>query len=170
MYQIGDTVMHPSEGICAVEAIRSMRFAGDTRDYYVLKPSAHGSSSTVYLPVERGNAVLRKLLSRKDVVDMIRQSTECDDPWIADSKKRKEGFQRVLAEGDYPRIIHMIGKLYEEGERRQGEGKKPCASDEALLEQAERLIHQEFAYVLHMSQSETADFICHELGVRRMSV
>ena len=170
MYQIGDTVMHPSEGICAIEGIRSMQFAGVARDYYVLKPSAENSSSTVYLPVERGNTVLRKLLSRKDVVDMIHQSVERADLWVADNKKRKEVFQRVLDEGDYPQIIHIIGELYAQGERRQGEGKKRCASDDALLEQAERRIHQEFSYVLHMNQSETVDFICRELGVSRVTM
>ena len=79
--------------------------------YYVLKPNAENSSSTVYLPVERGNTVLRKFLSRKDVVDMIHQSVECADLWVADNKKHKEVFQRVLDEGDYPRSIHIIGEL-----------------------------------------------------------
>ena len=89
MYQAGDTVMHPSEGVCAVEGVRAMQFAGARREYYVLKPSADGSSSRVFLPVERGDTVLRKLLSRSDVIDMIHRSAECDDPWIADSKQRK---------------------------------------------------------------------------------
>ena len=170
MYQTGDTVMHPSEGICTVEAIRSMQFAGTARDYYVLKPDADSSSSTVYLPVERGDAMLRRLLSRKDVIELIHQSAECDDPWVEDSKKRKEAFQRILDEGNYPRIIRMIRALYEKGELRMSEGKKPCAADEALRERAERLIHQEFAYVLHMNQNETADFVCRELGIGELSM
>ncbi len=52
MYQIGDTVMHPSEGVCSIEDIRPIRFSGNTsRDYYVLRPSMERGSGTVYLPV-----------------------------------------------------------------------------------------------------------------------
>ena len=53
---------------------------------------------------------------------------------------RKDSFQRILASG-----------------------RKPCASDEALLAQAERLLHQEFSYVLHMNPEETVAFIREEL-------
>ena len=76
MYQVGNTVMHPSEGICAVEDIRRMRFGAQEREYYVLRPTMENSSSTVYLPVERGDAVLRKLLSREDILSMIRESAQ----------------------------------------------------------------------------------------------
>ena len=54
MYQVGNTVMHPSEGICAVENIRRMRFGTQEREYYVLRPTMENGSSTVYLPIERG--------------------------------------------------------------------------------------------------------------------
>lgn len=166
MYQSGDTVMHPSEGICRVESIRAMQFSGGVkRDYYILKPAADKSSATVYLPVERGDATLRKLLARQDILDMIHRSAQCGDLWVADSKQRKDVFQRILSEGDYPKIIRIICLLHEEGERRLSEGKKPCASDEMIREQAEQRIHQEFSYVLHMSREETVRFICGELGI-----
>lgn len=165
MFQPGDTVMHPSEGICTVDSIRTMQFAGGVkRNYYVLKPAADKSSTTVYLPVERGDETLRRLLSRQDILNMIHSSTECENPWIADSKQRKEAFQRILSEGDYPRIIRIIRLLHEEGERRIGEGKKPCASDEMIREQAEQRVHQEFSYVLHMDREQTVNFIRRELG------
>lgn len=166
MYQAGDTVVHPSEGLCTVEAVRALRFAGgEPREYYVLKPVADKSSSTVYLPVERGDAVLRRVLSRQDVVDMIHRSAQCDGLWIADSRQRRDAFQSILAGDDYPKLIRVIALLHEESDRRASEGKKPCASDERLREQAEERVHQEFSYVLHMDRAATIDFIRRELGV-----
>ena len=165
MYQVGNTVMHPSEGICAVEDIRTMRFGAQEREYYVLRPRMENGSSTVYLPVERGNAVLRKLLSREDVLTMIRESGQYAGLWIDDSRLRKERFTEILHEGNYAKLIQMIRELHEHNARRLTEGKRLPATDEHLLADAQRLLHQEFSYVLGMSMEETVAFILRELGV-----
>ena len=60
MFGIGDTVMHPSEGVCSVEDIRTIQFSGgQPRPYYVLHPTMEKGSSTVYMPTDRGDTVLR---------------------------------------------------------------------------------------------------------------
>lgn len=167
LYKTGDTVMHPSEGICTIEEIRPMQFRGsETRRYYILKPATEKSSSTVYLPVSRGNDVLRRLLSESDIRALIRSSSEHAGLWIADSKQRKEAFSRILQEGNYAKIIRMIQEIRQENARRIAEGKKPCASDEAIQGEAERLLHQEFSYVLHLSIEDTVAFIVKELGIQ----
>ena len=145
VYRAGDTVMHPSEGVCTIAELRRTALSGMLeRTYYVLKPATQKGSATVYMPVARGNAILRPLLSEQDIRALIRRSDEYAGLWIADSKQRKEAFTHILSEG-----------------------KKPCAADEAILAEAERLLHQEFSYVLHMSAEETAAFVCRELGVQR---
>ena len=77
MFGIGDTVMHPSEGVCNVEEIRTIQFSGaQPRSYYVLHPTMEKGSSTVYMPTDRGDTVLRRLLSRQDILDLIHCSGE----------------------------------------------------------------------------------------------
>ncbi|MBR5289193.1 MAG: hypothetical protein IKU34_11495 [Clostridia bacterium] len=165
MYSIGDAVMHPSEGVCTVADIRSMQFSGSLkRDYYVLIPSTEKSSSTVYLPVERGNSILRRLLSRADILSLIRESTLIDFDWITDSKQRKDAFYRLIHSGDIARVIRMICEIYAHNAQRIAEGKKPCASDESILAEAQRLVHQEFSYVLRLSAEDTVTFIQSELN------
>ena len=164
MYAIGDTVMHPSEGVCTVSDIRSMQFSGGVkREYYVLTPSMEKSSSTVYMPVERGNDVLRRLLSRADILALIKKSTEIEFDWINDSKLRKDAFSKRLRSGDIAWIIRMISAIHAHSAQRVAEGKKPCASDEAILAEAQRLVHQEFSYVLRMNPDDTVAFIREEL-------
>ncbi len=163
MYSIGDTVMHPSEGVCAITDIRTMQFSGASREYYILTPSMEKSSSTVYMPVERGNTVLRRLLSRADILSLIKESTQRDFEWIADSKLRKDALTRLLHSGDIAGIIRMISEIYAHSAQRIAEGKKPCASDEAILAEAQRLLHQEFSYVLKMNPDDTVAFIREEL-------
>lgn len=166
IFRVGDTVMHPSEGVCSIEELRPMALSGAQRSYYILKPATEKSSSTVYLPVARGNTVLRRLLSRDDILAMIHRSGEYANLWVADSKQRKEAFTRILSEGNYSKIIRMMQEIHEERARREQEGKKACAADEAILAEAERLLHQEFSYVLHMTLEETAAFVRRELGVK----
>lgn len=166
IYRVGDTVMHPCEGVCSVEELRRMDMSGAARTYYILKPATEKSSSTVYMPVARGNTVLRRLLSRTDIVDLIHRSGEYAPLWIADSKQRKEVFSKILNEGNYAKVIRMMIEIHEERARREQDGKKPCAADEAILAEAERLVHQEFSYVLHMTLEETAAFVRAELGVK----
>ena len=166
IYHVGDTVMHPSEGVCTIEELRRMNLSGaQARTYYILKPATEKSSSTVYMPVARGNTVLRRLLTKPDILELIRRSGEYAGLWIADNKQRKEAFTHILSEGNYAKMIRMIAEIHEESARREQEGKKPCAADEAILAEAERLLHQEFSYVLHMTVDETAAFVRKELGV-----
>ncbi len=163
MYSIGDTVMHPSEGICSITDIRTMQFSGAAREYYILIPSMEKSSSTVYMPVERGNAVLRRLLSRADILSLIKESTMRKFEWLSDNKVRKDAFTKLLHSGDIAGIIRMISEIYAHSAQRVAEGKKPCASDEAILAEAQRLVHQEFSYVLRMNPDDTVAFIREEL-------
>lgn len=165
MYQIGHTVMHPSEGVCAVEDIRTMRFGAGEREYYVLRPTMENGSSRVYLPIDRGDAVLRKLLSREDILDMIRESDQYAGLWIEDSRPRKEAFGAILREGNYAKIIRMLRELHEHNAQRAAAGKRLPATDKHLLDDAQRLLHQEFSYVLGMNPEDTVRFILHELGI-----
>ena len=136
-----------------------MDLSGAQRVYYILKPATEKSSSTVYLPVSRGNTILRRLLSREDILSFIRRSRECADLWITDTKLRKDAFSRILTEGNYAKIIRMTQEIRRDCAAREAEGKKPCATDQTILAEAERLLHQEFSYVLHLSPEETAAFI-----------
>ena len=145
LFAVGDTVMHASEGICTVLEI--------------LKPEMEKSSSTVYMPVSRGNEVLRRLLTRSDIDALIAQSRLLPSLWIEDAKQRRDAFHAVLSSCDYARMMRMIAEIYEHNTLRLAEGKKPCAADENIREEAEKLLHQEFSHVLGLSSEETVAYI-----------
>ena len=164
MFSIGDTVMHPSEGICTITDRRTMQFSGNLkRDYYILTPLMEKSSSTVYMPAERGNSVLRKLLSLSEILMLIHKSKQFDFHWIPDSKMRRDMFAKHLHSGDIALMIRMICEIHTHQQQRIAEGKKPCTSDESILTEAQRLLHQEFSYVLRMNPEDTVAFIRTEL-------
>ena len=119
MFNAGDTVMHPTEGVCRVEDVRTLQFGSAPQPYYVLHPTGEKASSTVYLPVFRGDSVLRRLLSREDILRLIRESHDYEGLWIEDGRLRKEAFQKILEEGNYAKIIRMILELHQARQRRQ---------------------------------------------------
>ena len=160
-----DTVMHPSEGVCQVQEVRRMRFGSlPEQAYYVLKPSAKSGSSVVYLPVARGNEILRRLLGPAEIDGLIRDSRELPPLWIAETKQRKESFLRVLRSGDYAQVIRMITEIRAHGEARIAAGKKPCVGDESVREEAERLLHEEFSLALGLSREDTINYIRERLA------
>ncbi|MBQ6859315.1 MAG: CarD family transcriptional regulator [Clostridia bacterium] len=163
IFYAGDTVMHPSEGVCTIAELRDMQLSGrEMRKYYVLKPMTEKSSSTVYLPIARGNTLLRRLLTEEGIHQLIQDSRTYKGLWIADSKQRKDAFSAILSEGNYAKMICMIREIREESARREAEGKKPCASDEAIRAEAERLIQQEFSFVMKLTIEETVQMIMRE--------
>lgn len=164
VFCVGETVMHPSEGICTIEELKRMDFSGSIRAYYVLKPAAEKSSSIVYMPVFRGNHTLRTLLTRESILRMIKEAANHESLWIDDNKQRKEAFTRILSEGNHVKTIKLIRELHEHRILREQEGRKNCASDENILVEAERRLHQEFSHVLHMNLEETTSFIRQKLG------
>lgn len=164
-FHIGEMVMYPSEGVCTIEEVKPMDFSNYACLYYVLKPAAEKSSSTVYLPVNCGNQTLRRLLTRDMVLNLIREAAKHESLWIFDSKQRKEAFTRILIEGDHVKMIKLIQELHEYRRAREQEGKKSCTSDEHILAEAEKRLHQEFAHVLGMNLEETVAFIQQNLRV-----
>lgn len=160
-----ETVMHPTEGVCFIEELKPMAFSNQQRLYYILKPVAEKSSSTVYLPVNRGNQTLRRLLTQETILKLIREAANYESLWISDSKQRKESFTRILSEGDHVKLIRLIQELHEHRALREQEGKKSCAADENILAEAEKRLHQEFSHVLHMNLDETVAFIKQHLCI-----
>lgn len=47
MFASGDTVMHPTEGVCLVEDVRTLQFGAAPQPYYVLHPTGEKGSSTL---------------------------------------------------------------------------------------------------------------------------
>lgn len=166
MYKIGDTVVHPASGVCRIEDIEDRSFAGgERRKYYVLKTMYDAVATTIHIPVDGDMVKLRRLLDSCDIVDIIRTVSVKEPMWLDDTSARKERFQGILKEGDHGRILQMICEIHIKRLERERDGKRIYASDDKILKEAERLIHQEFAHILDISPDSVSDFILSELNI-----
>ena len=76
-----------------------------------------------------------------------------------DPNERKEAYAEILKSGDRCRIVRMIRALHLRRQELRSAGKQLRSGDDQLLRDAERLLHDEFALVLHIPQQEVPEYI-----------
>jgi len=69
----------------------------------------------------------------------------------------------VLKGGDRHEIINLIITICEKQKSLEKIGKKLHLADERVLGEAQKIIHQEFAYALNIETSKISQFIMKEL-------
>ena len=166
MFNVGHMVMHPNAGVCKIDEIRKQKFAKmEEQLYYILKPVYDNQSSIIYVPVNSDRIVLRRLLSVDDIKTLI-HSVSLDQPlWIENDTKRNEKFKTILNSGDHVKIIQLIIEIHGQDIEKKKAGKKLHMADSRIMQEAEKMIHQEFAYSLNLDIDEVASYIMEELHI-----
>ena len=157
--KIGDHVVYCSGEICLVDSVVKRSFDGINEiEYFRLIPVGTKKSS-YYIPCENYDSKIRQLLTKDEIYSLIEEMPEANAEWCEDKNARKSLFSSVLKSDDYHKIIAMMHSLYIQRENQKEKGKKLLASDERAMNEAEHLIHQEFAFVLGIREDEVEEFI-----------
>lgn len=154
MFKVNDTIMYGTQGVCKIVEITQKDFMGDKKDYYVLKP-VNDKGATLFAPVnvKAGNK-MRRILTKEEVHDLIARMPEEEIEWIPGVNLRKETYKKIISNGDHIELIRMIKTLHVQREKRESEGKHLYLSDERFLKEAERILCEEFQYVLKLNKEE----------------
>ena len=131
MFQINDTVMYGTHGVCKIEDITMKEFMGSQKEYYVLKPISD-FTATLYVPTHN-----EKLLAR---------------------------MRRILSKQEVYQLIGMIKAIYLHKQKRESEGKRLYISDERFFREAERILYEEFQYVLDIKKEDLLPLIFSKIG------
>lgn len=166
MYKVNEMVLYGNEGVCQIKDITKRSFKGKEVEYYVLKP-VFVQGSTVYVPVDNPelNAKMKKILSAEEIIDLIHNMPNQQLPWIENDNLRKEKYREILKNGDRQELIQLIRTLYLHQQELKKAGKKFHATDEKILNEAEKILHHEFAYVLDIKLEEVVPFISKEINI-----
>lgn len=164
MFQVNDTILYGSEGVCTVTDIVEKDFGAKIMRYYVLKP-VYNSSSTLYVPVDNQDltAKMRHVLSADEVHEIIRAIPGERSMWIEDENERKETYREVLQRGDRMELIRIIKALYDHQQTQRAKGKHLHTADEHFFQEAEKLLYDEFALVLQIQPDEVVPFILQQV-------
>lgn len=165
MYAAGDTVMHAGTGVCKIDEIRKENFGGTVGQmYYVLSP-IYENKSQIFVPVEKGDGRIRKLLSEEEIYTVLDAVTECGTIWVSDDRMRREKFSKVLHGDNRADVIKLISELHERKREVGKKGKRLHFADQHFLDEAERVVNQEVAYVFHLDMKDVPEFIMNRLGI-----
>lgn len=159
MFNVNDTIMYGTQGVCKIVEITEKDFMGAKKEYYVLKPM-NDKGATLFAPVntKAGNK-MRKILTKEEVHELIAKMPEEETCWISKENLRKETYKKIISEGNHIELIRMIKTLHIHREKREAEGKHLYLSDERFLKEAERILCEEFQYVLNLNREELIAFI-----------
>lgn len=165
MFQVKDAVIYGTQGVCEIEEIAEKDLMGKRRIYYVLRPVSQ-MGSKVYVPVDNENSVsrMRKLLSVEEIDQLILNMTNKKTQWVENDGARKEQYKEILKEGNRESLISMIRAIYQHKQETVEKGKKLHAVDENAMREAERLLYDEFAYVLNIKREEVLPYIMDKIG------
>jgi CarD family transcriptional regulator len=165
MFSVGDSFIYRGHGICKLTEIREMNADNGIRSYYVLKP-VFGNSFTLYVPIGNENleAKMRRLLSADEIRNFIAGMPGEDSIWIEDENERREFYNDTLSNGDRASLVRMIKALFLRRRELNSTGKKLRMSDEQFMKDAEKMLYDEFAYVLGIKREDVLPLILARLG------
>lgn len=160
MYDVGDTVLYGTEGVCKIERTENSFTDSGYVEYFVLRP-VYNEKLTIYVPKKKEEllAKMQPVMTYEELQEMLRALPQEESIWIDDDGVRRQEFLRIVTTGDRRMLLRLIRTLHLHKKAQEARGRHLHQADEAVLKRAETLLHDEFAYVLHIQPEEVLPYI-----------
>ncbi len=165
MFEIGDFVVKANNGICKVEDIGRLDISSASKDrmYVFLSPISE-VNSRLYVPVDKANEGLRKVVTEEEAWKIIEQIPKVEEAWIADDKQREQKYKEAIHSCDLEKLISIIKNMYHRKERRTAQGKKNTSVDEHFFKLAENNLYTELAFAIGREKEEMRQIIADKIA------
>jgi CarD family transcriptional regulator len=153
--------MYGSTGVCKIIDIskeKHISINSEETDYYVLHP-VFNDNIVIKIAVNNPNAPIRAILTKDEVLSLIKTMPEQETIWIDDNRERSEYFKAILKSKESEDWVKLIKTLFLEKEARSLVGKTLTKTDEGIMNTVEKLLYEEFAIALGISPDEVLAFI-----------
>ncbi len=159
MFKINDYIMYGLTGVCKVTDIVKIKNRDrDEKDYYVLN-SVYCNDTIIKIPVDNQKVMMRPLISKEEVMSLIRDIPNREITWINDERERNSEFKSLLKSGDCNKWVTLVRSIYLKGKERKAEGKKLNQADENIMKAAEKLLNEEIGKALGILPEEVPKYI-----------
>ena len=102
---------------------------------------------------------MKKVLSREEVMDMIRSIPEAESIWNDNANMRREEYRKIINAADRKELVKLLKTLHDQKSKLEEIGKNLSVSDEKYYRKAQNIIHSEIAMVLELEMKEVEPFI-----------
>lgn len=160
MLSVGETVVYGTQGVCTVKEISRLKLGKVRGEYYVLCP-IDDPGSTVYVPTQNEalSSKLHPVLTSDEANKLIDEAVSEPIDWISDDGERKTKCDEIVKGGDRKQLMQLVAMLYNRREELKDKKKHFHNVDAQYLKTAERMLHCELAYSLHIAAEDVADYI-----------
>ncbi len=160
MFQKDDYVIYGNNGVCTIKDIGPLDIPGIPKEriYYTLVPY-YTKDSQIFTPVDSDKVVMRSLICKEAIMQLIEEIPDIELLWVKDEKQREMQYKETMRKCDCRELIRIIKTIYQRMQSRIAEGKKMTASDEKYFHLAEDRLYGEFAITLGMERDQVRDFI-----------
>lgn len=132
------------------------------KEYLSLHPC--GINTTIYVPKEKCDEMLRPILSKNELIGLIDMMNDIDSQIHDVPHDNDADFVQAVKNGDYKTLIAFMNTIYNKGLRRAGSGKSLFKTDKRKFDTAKKLIDGEIAIAFGIDISEAEDFIRRRLA------
>ena len=164
MFENQEIVMHNTLGICQIIGTAHRSIADRPAVDYFIVHSMYDEDNTAYVPVENAENLMRKPMTKKEIVSLIKDMPNLCSIWIEETRARKDSYTQTIREGNPQKLVAMVRSLHLKDEERKKVGKRINDADARQQAQAVKILHQEFAYGLGIGIEEVTDVIHKYLG------
>lgn len=160
MFSAGDAIVYGTHGVCELKEISRLKFGGTAGEYFILAP-VNDPKSILYIPTgnEKLTSKMRSLPSREELLRVIDEAAGDDTSWISNDAERRNYCDTVVKSGDRRELMRLIAMLYLKREELTRNKKHFHNVDAQYLKTAERMLNDEFSYVLGIRADDVPDFI-----------
>lgn len=157
MFKVGEYLVYRKD-VCQVKEIKDKKGV----KYYSLVP-IDDDSLKIEIPVEDKDNVLRKIMSKKELDDLMNEISTIEVIDCSDRMIELE-YRNLLSTGNKEDIIKVIKTAYLRNKARLANKKKISEKDSNYLEKAEKLLYNEFSIVLNLSIDATREYVINRVG------
>ncbi|MBS6501247.1 MULTISPECIES: CarD family transcriptional regulator [Clostridium] len=158
MFKINDYVVYGSNGVCKVTDIEQVTLRNEELEYYILSP-VYNEKMTIKTPVNNQKILMRELMTKAEIVNLLKEISKNETVEIEDSRRRVEEYKAIIKRGNAEELIKVINSIKLEKDEKISIGKKLNKTDEDIMISASKQLYQEMAIVLDIDVDEVQDYI-----------
>ncbi|HWK24800.1 MAG TPA: CarD family transcriptional regulator [Ureibacillus sp.] len=162
MFNIGDTIIYSSHGLCQIDGISEKTFSGVTKTYYVLHP-LNNEKLEISTPVD--NKTISTLMEKKEAKEILNLFTQPGVDWIEKGNQRTQAYSSISKKGDRKEIAKVINTLLVKKHELEGNERKFPEQDRKLLVSMQSILFSELALALDVTTEKISENVHQLLGI-----